>query len=402
MVLFSLFLSAGCLIFAVGCGRQDEAGGVDLPRDGSLAAYQTELLEVAFAAASAMPLDPHIKDRSRLQEVVVATSLALEQPQRALRYAEQIRDWRRGAAYADLALFCAENRLDPCVQPMLDRAGEIADGEEDWRRERIRVKIAQTHAYMGKAELAEELEQGVQPAESGKVAWIEATICPPGSFDEMMETLDSLVRTEHFDIVRNALSAYAALFERFYDDVDCRTRVEDKIKASWSSIPIFVRIRLLMDMADASLAHADQAKALTLLDEAKDMMDAARWQPRSVVPMMAQLAQRRFQAGDEAGARVQAQEALALFDAKRDVIVNIYRAQTLRPIAEAYHAMGDAAVALEIYKRAVEAGMENPNSRPRADDLVATCCSLALLAVEPDAALAGRIREIAAGLGDPW
>ena len=44
----------------------------------------------------------------------------------------------------------------------------------------------------------------------------------------------------------------------------------------------------------------------------------------------------------------------------------------------------------------------NPNSRPRAEDLVAICCSMAKSAVEPDAALMGRIRQVKDALGAPW
>ncbi len=397
-----LLLSVGCLVLAVGCGRPEEVEAAGGDGDALLAAYQVGLLEIAFAAASAMPADPHIKTRSGLQETVVATCLALEQPERALLYAGQIGDWRRGLAYADLALFHARRRADAEVQSLLDRAAEIAESEENWRKERIRVKIAQVHTLMGRAETATRVEQGVEPAERGKVARIEAMICPSGSFNELMETLTVLIETQQFDIVRNALAACAELFNRFYDDLDCRTKAEDKIKASWGSLPVFVRIELLMELANASLAHADSAKALALLDEAKSFVENPRWQPQSTIALMAQLARLRFRAGDKTGARAEAERALALFDAKGDTIVNIYRAQTLRPIAEAYHAMGDTAAALDLYKRAVEAGMENPNSRPRADDLVATCCSLALHAVEPDAVLASRIREIQAGLGDPW
>ncbi|MDI6451234.1 hypothetical protein [Anaerobaca lacustris] len=402
LALVHLFLGVGCLVLVVGCGPEDEADAIGLNGDASLASYQEELLEIAFGAASAMPVDPHIKNRSRLQETVVAACLSLEQPQRAVRYAEQIHDWRRGAAYADLALFYAQRRLDSYVQPLLDQAAEIAAGEEDWRKERIRVKIAQVHALMGRVEMATRFEQGVEPAERGKVARIEVRIAAPDSFDEQMEALTTLIDTQQFDIVRNALAACVELFNRFYDDLDCRTQAEDKIKASWGSLPVFVRIELLMELANASLAHADSAKALALLDEAKNFVESPRWQPQSIIPLMAQLARLRFRAGDEAGARAEAERALDLFGAKRDTIVNIYRAQTLRPIAEAYYAMGDTAAALDLYKRAVEAGMENPNARPRADDLVATCCSLALHAVEPDAVLASRIREIQAGLGDPW
>lgn len=402
LVVVCLLLSLGCLVLAVGCRRPEEVEAAGGDGDALLTPCQVGLLETAFAAASAMPLDPHIKDRSRLQEAVVATCLALQQPERALLYAGQIRDWRRGAAYADVALFHAQHGTGTQVQSLLDRAAEVAGSEEDWRKERIRVKIAQVHAYVGRAEMATRFEQGVEPAERGKVARIEAMVCPSGSFGEQMETLEALIATQQFDIVRNALAACAELFNRFYDDLDCRTQAEDKIRTSWGNLPVFVRIELLMELAGASLTHADSAKALTLLNEAKDMMDVARWQPESLIPLTAQLAQLRFRAGDETGARAEVRRALDLFDAKRQTIVSIYRARTLRPIAEAYHAMSDGAAALALYKRTVEAGMENPNSRPRAEDLVATCCSLALHAVEPDAELASRIREIQADLGEPW
>jgi hypothetical protein len=174
------------------------------------------------------------------------------------------------------------------------------------------------------------------------------------------------------------------------------------IDASCGNMPVFIRLEILTELTDAALAHADQDKALALIEEAQTLMDGARWQPRFVIPLMARLAERRFHAGDEAGARAEVEKTLTLFDAQRATIVNIYRAQTIRPLAEAVYAMGDAETSLNLYRRALEAGMENPNSRPRSDDLVATCCSLALHAVEPDEALMSRIREIRAGLGDPW
>ena len=75
---------------------------------------------VAFAAASAMPLNPHIKNRSRAQEVVVAACLELDQPQRAQRYIEQIANWRRGAGYADLAFHQAQQGRIDQVEPQLE------------------------------------------------------------------------------------------------------------------------------------------------------------------------------------------------------------------------------------------------------------------------------------------
>jgi hypothetical protein len=64
--------------------------------------------------------------------------------------------------------------------------------------------------------------------------------------------------------------------------------------------------------------------------------------------------------------------------------------------------MGDAKTAREVYARAIDDGVENPNARPRAEDLVATCCSLALQGVEPDAATWSRLRKIHEELREPW
>jgi hypothetical protein len=64
--------------------------------------------------------------------------------------------------------------------------------------------------------------------------------------------------------------------------------------------------------------------------------------------------------------------------------------------------MRDPTEALAVYKQAAEAAVENPNSRPRAEDLSAICLSMAKRTVEPDAALWARIREIKSALGEPW
>ncbi|MEN6576818.1 MAG: hypothetical protein ABFD90_10785 [Phycisphaerales bacterium] len=328
--------------------------------------------------------------------------LELDQPQRARRYAKQIADWRRGAAYADLAFYCARRGHKGEVEPCLNQAIRASQEVEDWRRDRIRVKIAQTHAYLGQPETAARFEQGVDASESGKVAQARAMICPPESFDPQMEVLARLVATEHFDAVKNALGAYGELYNRFYADDVRRKAVEERIRASWGSIPVFVRIDLLTELAGFSLAHSDQARAGELLDEARAVADSTNWQPTTGIPLMAKLSELRFRAGDPEKAREEAKAVLALFDAKRGQIGSIYQAAMLRCVAEAFQVMGDLDAASDLYGRAIEAGMENPNSRPRAEDLAATCCSMALHAVEPTPALWNRIREIREGLGDPW
>jgi hypothetical protein len=50
----------------------------------------------------------------------------------------------------------------------------------------------------------------------------------------------------------------------------------------------------------------------------------------------------------------------------------------------------------------VEDCAANSDSKPRAEDLSATCCSMAESGVEPDAGLWTRMRAIRDGLREPW
>lgn len=399
-----VLVGAGLSVAGVGCDSKEPTETTFVLEDAPLKSFQSRLLEIAFEAGSAMPIEPHIKNRSRVQESVVAACLRLDQRQRALRYIERIENWRRGSAFADLAFQCAqEGATLGDVEPYLEEALVIAEGAEDWRRDRIRALVAKTRAYLGQADKAAQLEEGLEEAESGKVAHAQAMICPASSFDEQMDALAKLAESGQFDAVKNVLGAYAELFNRFYADRERRVLILERIKGSWNSMPALIRIELLMQLADFALTHGDQALALELVNEAGVLfVDTAPWQPRFEIPLKAALAERRFRAGDPQGAREQAQEALEHFDAKREVIVNIERAGMLRPIAEVYYAMGETAASLDLYRRAVEAGVENPNSRPRAEDLAATCCSMAVHGLEPDVGLLKRIGEIKDGLGDPW
>ena len=408
---FFLLLACSTLfLFTAGCVRQyriddvaqNKSGMVGSLTDKPLAAYQNELLDLAFKTAAAIPIKPHIKDRSLSQEKVVEASLELDQPLLALSLIENIGNWRRGAGYADLAFYCARHGYTGEVQQYLDLADQISESGEDWRRDQIRVKIANTYTLLGQTQQADQFETGVVDSELGKVAGVKAMIAEEDSFDEQMKVLDALITPGNFDVVVNALKSCTNLFNRFYDNAERRSLVEDKIKTSWSKLPIFMRIELLTDLAGFALDHADQARALELVNEAQLFMDGAQWLPEYRIPMISKLAKLRFRAGDRQKARTDVDALLALFDSQGDKIVNIYRAGTLRPLAEAYQLMGDTAAALAVYKRALKEGVENPNSLPRAEDLSATCLSMALHGVEPDAELWTRIHKINEGLGEPW
>jgi tetratricopeptide (TPR) repeat protein len=392
-------------------GPQADAAASDAKArvsDKPLARFQARLLDMAFKAASAMPVDPHLKNRSRAQQAVGAACFELDQPRRALGYVEQIGDWRRGEGLADFAFYCARHGDESEVDRYLELAHQVAEssakGEnsQDWQIDRINVTIAKTHAWLGHASEAARLASGTADSEAGKVEAVQAMLIDASSFEQRVKELDAIVANGNFDQTRGALETYAQLFNRFYGDREKRDRVEQSVKDSWSKLPTMARIEVMLELAGFAADHHDQVRALALVDETQKMFDGAVWTAEFQVPLMARIARLCHRAGDRERARNQIDAALAMFAAKREEIVDIYRAGALRTIAETYQAMGETAAASKTYKQAIEAGIENPNSRPRAEDLSATLCSMAVHGVEPDAGLWTRITDIEAGLGDPW
>ncbi len=379
-----------------------------LSLDGPLSTAQRELLDVAFRAASALPVDPHLKTRSRLQEAVVAAALRLQQPVLARSYAQGIGNWRRGACAADLACYYATHDRPDDTLLHLEEAQRIADTTElegdvqAWRRDRIRAKIAATHLLLGHDETARLMANGVGDSETGHVETVKARTMAEDRVGDYLVHLDQQFERGNLEQARAGLDACTHLFDRFYSNVERREQTEARVRSAYPKLPPQIRLELLQRLVVSALDHADHSKALALVSEAQELVDKSRWLLEDHVRWLAQLAALRDRAGAHAQAQHQIGVALAMFDRGRDQIMNIERADVLRAVAEATWSMRDPAAALAVYQRALEAGVENPNSRPRAEDLSATCLSLALNDVAANGALRARITDILNGLGHPW
>jgi hypothetical protein len=381
--------------------------------DKPLARYQIDLLDMAFDTATRIPVKPHIKNRSMSQEAVVTACLKLDQPQRAIRWIEKIENWRRGVCYADAAFYYAQQKHTEAAKRYLSLAMQVTqisdpnsreaqDFTQQWRKDAILVKIAQVHLMLGETDQAGRMEQGVVESETGKVAATRAMVDKEISFDEQVKSLDRIIAQGNFDTTRNALTAYARLFERFYDDPSRRNQIHATITDTSVKLPLMVRIELLLMLAGFALEHADNGTALKYINQAQQYLDGNGWSPQNKIQLTSELVELRFKAGDRQKALADADAAMAFFQKEKSKIVNIDRAGTLRPLARAYQSMGKTTTALAIYKQAVEEGIENPNSRPRAEDLSASCCSMALAGIEPDKELWTRLYQVAKELGDPW
>ncbi len=365
-----------------GCAPQKEE---KILMDQSLAAFQTDLLQTAFDLATVIPLQPHIKDRARTQEKVVAACLELDQPQRSVRYIEEIPNWRRGLGYANAAFYSAEHDVTNFVAQYLTQAEELASlAAQDWRRNLVLLRAEQTRMFL-----------------SLPGAEIDLTF-DEQKLNEYIAELDAAASTEDFDLLKYSLFSYSELIDRFYDRETFRVRMTDAIKNSWSNIPYTVRIDLLLNISEISLEHDDAETAMERVEDARAMVTDVEWPVEYRVPLMARVAEARFRCGDEEKALFELDEALVLYNEKEAEIINIYRAESLTPVAEGFMSAGHPEQARSVYKQAVETAVVNINSTPRAEDLSAICLSMALHQCEPDEALWTRICELQANLRDPW
>ncbi len=409
---FLLVVTCLLLVNLWGCDKDTEknSGTVDKSirttdvQDKPIAEFQIQLLDIAFETASEIPKMPHIKDRSKAQQKVVETCLELDQPKRAVRYADKIENWRMGLCYANIAYYLAKQGYGPeQVNKGLEIAKKISgmDHGRQWRNDRIKVRIAQAYTLLGKNKKSDQYNTDIVQSEKGAVAITKATMSDD-SFNEQIERLDQLVEIVGFETTIKALFGYAELYNRYYDEHERRVLTEEKIKTSWVAIPLDIRFNILVQLAEFSLDHDDHKKALEVVNQAQSFLDNYSWPLENHIQLSAQLSALRDRAGDREQAKTNLDAAFEIFNSKKDKIRPMYRAETLCPIAEAYQKLGDTQTALSIYKQAVEQGFVNHNPLPRSEDLYATCCSMALSGVEPDAKLWARICQINEAIENQW
>jgi len=381
------------------------AAGVATP---GLDGQRRELLDIAFDAASAIPLMPHHKDRALTQLGVVETCLDLDQPELALAWAGEIRNWRRGEAYGDVARWLALHGRADEAPHCLELAGKVLDGPsggedwQTWQRDRIRARIASTHMALGQTEQARPFAAGLADSELQPIAEQRAQGASEEEADAFLRDVGAVFEGGSFEQVSAALTTCVGLHDRFRADAERRARILDTIRAGLVRMPVTERLQVLEALARAALEHGEKQEALTLLDEARPLVVEADILPEARVPLRARLVELRFRAGDTGAARAEVDEVLSQFEAERDQILGTERADVLRPLAETCHAMGDRPAALTLFRRVADLGAVNPNARPRAEDLAATCCSLARIGLQPDEALRARLLEIRSGLVAPW
>ena len=378
-----------------------------------MAPWRTELLEEAFAIASSIPEEPHLRDKAKVQEWCAAAALDLDCADRARQYAEDMKTWRQAAVLADIAGWYGERGDTATMEQLAERALSLAPLARDWQQERIRVHAARAYAKAGRDSRAKALSSGVGEAEQGKVEAVVAARsgtddAQPAieagrpTFDAQMAQADEWIMTLNFDLTRNAAEVCIALYAGCQGNADQCAQVERSVAAANTKLPPDIRIANLLALARIAAEAGHLERAAPLVEAAEGVLNSGTWMPEDEIVQVAAIALGKHRIGRTEDARADLKKALALFGEKRDSIIDIYRAAPLRAVAVTRAKMGDRAEALDTFLMAIAEGTANPNARPRAEDLTETCVAMVVNDIDPGDAGRARIREIRAGLKDPW
>jgi tetratricopeptide (TPR) repeat protein len=406
--------------FLAACGPVKKTGTAVVDRP--VQEFQLRLLDLAFSGVSEMPLNPHIKNRSRAQLNIVEACLKLGQPTLAAEYIEQIENWRRWMGSADLAFYLAENgytqqaleRID-AVQAVLNTAQDIRTGRivaaapnplidtlEDWRYRAVLSRIEEARLANG---AIDSLDADIEKYGDVNASALIIRMLPnrPESFDDTLNTLRLMTQDPNFEVVHLGLIEMAQLVGRQYDRVSLPPFIAENVSPKLNKqMPVFLRLDVLRKFADAALENSDPSSALSVLLQVEELVEPLRSSPRIFIPEQAALVQLLHKAGETEQAEAGLQDMISIYQEKRALIVNIERAELLCRIAETAYVFGHREQAIDFYTLAVAEGQVNPNSRPQAEDLGRICSSIALHGVEPTEALWSALNEMKNSLGAPW
>lgn len=374
------------------------------PAAGAPASEQVRdaLLEQAFEIASSIPVTPHARDRARVQEDVALGALRLGLLDQARRYAVQIEGWRGGEAMALIGRAHAARGDQQRARECATVAALLVGSERSWQNERVLALLACLWLDLGDDAQAAKLVADLSPEHLGTYQAARTARIPDAALEAQLAVFDAAVASGSFDVARTAVDGYAALLARSTGDAQRREAVLASARRAIKSLPLDLQVSRSASLAEELAGKGMTAPAQALLADATAVYAQVKWDAEDFAPLGAELVRARIALGDREGARTELRRLGAELDRVEPTIVNLRRGISLRALAEAWALLGDAGAARALYARALEAGALNPNSRPRAEDLSATCLSLGVARVEPTPEMTRRIEQIRAALADPW
>ena len=361
-----------------------------------------DLLDLAFQISTSIPTQPFPSDRAKMQALVAQACIKNGSLIQATQYASKIEGWRQGELFALIGQQYATANETQRARDFAARAMEVAKNETDWQRERIVIETAKIYLQLGDSAKASTLLEGATQAELGKLEAARTAIVLESQLDNQADMFDKAIATKNFDLARGGIDGYLVWLDRVSQDEIRITRALKAIDDALLELPLDLQVKYGIDLADHLHKNLKRDLAILKLDKATEIFSATTFLPEDVAPLGAMIARARIRMGDESSARLLLQRLYSEYSTRREGIVNLRRATSLRALAEGFCELGDRDDAIACYTLALEEGTINPNARPRAEDLGATCISMAEYGIALTPELKNRIETIRSSLTYPW
>ncbi len=355
-----------------------------------------------MAVASSPRSAAHVRVRSRLQRDVAATAVELGLVDLALLQAEQIQDWRQGevSALAAQALTRAGDRTR--ARACLDVAIEASGRAEGWMRERLCTEIALGLALQGDIEAARRYAAMAPPELTGRVEAELVAGSTPEEFELQCDAFDRAIATGSLDVVRSGIDGWFAVWARAYGDAAKCERAERAILQAMPGLPIDLQVGGQIRLAEAFAADGHPDRCLEAIGRAQVMLAEQRYAPEIFSGLVRTVALAEARHGDRTKALRDVRKALQSYETSPTLLVDIDRADYLRPLAETLFELGERDEAMRVWSLALEVGAVNLNARPRAEDLCLTQLSMVRVGAEPTERIRAVMKSIREGLKAPW
>jgi tetratricopeptide (TPR) repeat protein len=394
-------IAAGTMWFS-GCAHDVTAGHAPVPARAEAREAALRLVDQAFAVACSMPGGPHARPRARVQEDAALAALELGASARAIEMAREILDWRRAEVYARAAQRAVDEGRREEALVLAERAKGAMPIEAHWSRERVALETAIAFERAGDPAKTAELLPLVVESDRARIRAAVIPALPAADLPAEADAFDRAIATKDLDMVRSAIVGWTALLRRWADDDALRNRAAQALDGAIAGLPVDLRIDANLQLAGTFRELGRKTDARTRLEAAIATFASAELLPEDEVPIGAMIVEARIADGDVAGAAAELRRLREQFDARRSEIMTTRLARSLRALGVAWARAGDPAMARQAFRDALDAGLVNPNGRPRAEDLVATCIAMATSGTTPDPFTAQKIEAVRKQLGEPW
>lgn len=374
----------------------------------SMDADKTGALEWGLKFASAIPVKPHIVDRSRSQYQILEVYLERDMSDEVAERAGCIADWHECLSYADLAVHFTRKGNDEKVQHYLKRAREcrnrLTGWQTSWQRDRISLRIAKAQVMAGQLEAAEKTESEL-PAESKSLAKILrlSRIDGPGDVEKSVKQLQSMENSKHMEVLRDVARAYIEILRQMGPEATSEqcSSLKARVYDLGERLPHLLQHEILCSLSRAAFDVGRKEMGRRILEDAEKRLKSRQLKARFDVGTLAELS------GIWDKEVLDSERAESLLNEARDLLMKgglkgTDRITALMSLAEGYRMHGNRDEAWDYFCQALQTAGSQINARPRAMAITKICAAIGRWEVPLPDNMAKEMTRLYEALGDPW